>query len=81
MEDAIRSKVARLHAYRKRSSNSCLQITATLSPTALEIHNDSHLHSHHKAMEGSTSREVRSRRVYGPRGYTDQVVRHTSVFT
>ena len=30
-------------------------------PTALEIHNDSHLHSHHKAMEGVQSKETHFR--------------------
>jgi len=38
-----------------------LQITAALSPTHLEIHNDSHLHAHHKAMAGSTSSETHFR--------------------
>ncbi|KAK3341337.1 bola protein [Lasiosphaeria hispida] len=37
------------------------KITANLKPTSLEIHNDSHLHAHHKAMEGSTSRETHFR--------------------
>lgn len=27
----------------------------------MEIHNDSHLHSHHKAMQGSTSQETHFR--------------------
>jgi stress-induced morphogen len=34
------------------------KITNELSPTFLEIQNDSHLHAHHQAMQGSTSREV-----------------------
>lgn len=38
-----------------------LQITSALKPTTLEIHNDSHLHSHHKAMAGSTSQETHFR--------------------
>ncbi|KAK3329472.1 bola domain-containing protein [Apodospora peruviana] len=37
------------------------KITAVLKPSTLEIHNDSHLHAHHKAMEGSTSRETHFR--------------------
>jgi len=37
------------------------KITSALSPTFLEIHNDSHLHAHHKAMQGSTSRETHFR--------------------
>ncbi|KAK3383039.1 bola-like protein [Lasiosphaeria ovina] len=39
------------------------KITAALSPSTLEIHNDSHLHAHHQAMEGSTSRETHFRLV------------------
>lgn len=34
------------------------KVTEGLSPTVLEIRNDSHLHSHHKAMVGVTSRET-----------------------
>lgn len=34
------------------------KITEALQPTILEIRNDSHLHSHHKAMVGSTSKET-----------------------
>ena len=34
------------------------QITDALKPTTLEVFNDSHKHAHHKAMHGSTSREV-----------------------
>ena len=34
-----------------------------LNPTTLEIHNDSGLHAHHKAMQGSTSRETHFRLV------------------
>ena len=34
------------------------KLTSTLEPTTLEIRNDSHLHSHHKAMAGSTSQET-----------------------
>ncbi|SMQ50526.1 unnamed protein product [Zymoseptoria tritici ST99CH_3D1] len=37
------------------------KITAALSPTSLEIHNDSHKHAHHKAMKGSTSQETHFR--------------------
>jgi stress-induced morphogen len=39
------------------------KITAALQPRTLEIYNDSHLHAHHKAMEGSTSRETHFRLV------------------
>lgn len=30
-------------------------------PSTLEIYNDSHMHAHHKAMQGSTSRETHFR--------------------
>jgi len=33
-------------------------VTEALNPTGLTIRNDSHLHSHHKAMAGSTSQET-----------------------
>jgi BolA protein len=63
MEDAIRSKVWVDDGRPVRDGgNICsdfFQITAALSPTLLEIYNDSHLHAHHKAMEGSSSREVK----------------------
>ncbi|KAF2427504.1 bola-like protein [Tothia fuscella] len=38
-----------------------VKISEALRPTALEIFNDSHLHSHHKAMQGSTSKETHFR--------------------
>ncbi|KIX95909.1 uncharacterized protein Z520_08164 [Fonsecaea multimorphosa CBS 102226] len=34
------------------------KVTEALNPTSLTIRNDSHLHSHHKAMAGSTSKET-----------------------
>ncbi|KAK8194539.1 bola domain protein [Phyllosticta paracitricarpa] len=34
------------------------KITETLQPAKLQVFNDSHLHAHHKAMQGSTSKEV-----------------------
>ncbi|GAM88437.1 hypothetical protein ANO11243_064700 [Dothideomycetidae sp. 11243] len=37
------------------------KITEALEPTDLQIFNDSHLHSHHKAMQGSTSKETHFR--------------------
>jgi stress-induced morphogen len=39
------------------------KITAALQPLTLEVHNDSHLHSHHKAMVGNTSKETHFRLV------------------
>ncbi|KAL8726720.1 MAG: hypothetical protein Q9166_006515 [cf. Caloplaca sp. 2 TL-2023] len=38
-----------------------LKITEALKPTTLIIHNDSALHSHHKAMQGSISKETHFR--------------------
>lgn len=37
------------------------KLTESLNPTTLEIINDSHLHSHHKAMAGVTSKETHFR--------------------
>ncbi|KAK6072853.1 BolA-like protein [Seiridium cupressi] len=37
------------------------KLMEAFSPTYLEIYNDSHLHSHHKAMQGSTSKETHFR--------------------
>ncbi|GAB7353648.1 hypothetical protein MBLNU459_g4058t1 [Dothideomycetes sp. NU459] len=37
------------------------KISQELEPSSLEIFNDSHLHSHHKAMVGSTSKETHFR--------------------
>ncbi|KZF24228.1 bola-like protein [Xylona heveae TC161] len=37
------------------------RVSSAFSPTSLEIFNDSHLHSHHKAMQGSTSKETHFR--------------------
>lgn len=39
------------------------QVTSSLAPTRLEIHNDSHLHRHHAAMADSTSAETHFRLV------------------
>ncbi|KXT04327.1 hypothetical protein AC578_7970 [Pseudocercospora eumusae] len=37
------------------------KLTESLAPASLVIHNDSHKHSHHKAMEGVTSKETHFR--------------------
>ncbi|KAI9715279.1 MAG: hypothetical protein M1812_006090 [Candelaria pacifica] len=37
------------------------KITEALKPSNLIIHNDSHMHAHHKAMQGNTSRETHFR--------------------
>lgn len=64
MEDIMRAKVVQ-SSHSASTSPPILthhsQITTALQPTKLEIHNDSHLHSHHKAMAGSTSSETHFR--------------------
>lgn len=35
-----------------------IQLTHAFTPSTLLIRNDSHLHAHHAAMEGSTSKET-----------------------
>ncbi|KAH6720901.1 bola-like protein [Leptodontidium sp. MPI-SDFR-AT-0119] len=58
------------------------KITAALNPTTLEIHNDSHLHSHHKAMAGSTSQETHFRVVITSEAFKAkmQPARHRMVY-
>ncbi|KAK0990209.1 BolA domain UV induced protein Uvi31 [Friedmanniomyces endolithicus] len=43
------------------------KVTQALKPTSLEIFNDSHLHSHHKAMKDTTSQETHFRSDLHPR--------------
>ncbi|KAG0645431.1 hypothetical protein D0Z07_8495 [Hyphodiscus hymeniophilus] len=59
-----------------------LQITESLSPTRLEIHNDSHLHSHHKAMAGSSATETHFRVVITSAAFEKkmQPARHRMVY-
>ncbi|KAK0731392.1 bola domain protein [Lasiosphaeris hirsuta] len=59
------------------------KITAALDPASLEIHNDSHLHAHHKAMEGSTSRETHFRLIITSEKFRSkmQPARHRLVYT
>ncbi|KAF3060467.1 hypothetical protein CFAM422_011192 [Trichoderma lentiforme] len=61
LEDAIRAKVRGVYFILFKHWIICL--TAALSPITLEIYNDSHLHSHHKAMQGVTSKETHFRLV------------------
>ncbi|KAH7327382.1 bola domain protein [Rhexocercosporidium sp. MPI-PUGE-AT-0058] len=60
-----------------------LKITTALSPSHLEIHNDSHLHSHHKAMAGSTSQETHFRVVITSEAFEKkmQPARHRMVYS
>ncbi|KAF3925479.1 hypothetical protein ABW21_db0209705 [Orbilia brochopaga] len=39
------------------------KVTEALNPRTLEIHNDSHRHAHHQAMQGVTSKETHFRLV------------------
>ncbi|KAK7459967.1 BolA-like protein [Colletotrichum acutatum] len=58
------------------------KVTAAFSPTTLEIYNDSHLHSHHKAMAGSTSKETHFRLVITSESFKSkmQSARHRMVY-
>ncbi|KAF4505560.1 hypothetical protein G6O67_007494 [Ophiocordyceps sinensis] len=58
------------------------KITAALNPQTLEIYNDSHLHAHHKAMQGSTSRETHFRLVITSDAFQSkrQPARHRMVY-
>ncbi|WQF87319.1 Putative BolA protein [Colletotrichum destructivum] len=58
------------------------KVTAAFSPTTLEIYNDSHLHSHHKAMAGSTSKETHFRLVITSEAFKSkmQSARHRMVY-
>ncbi|KAG5978457.1 hypothetical protein E4U55_006216, partial [Claviceps digitariae] len=57
-------------------------VTAAFSPQTLEIYNDSHLHSHHKAMQGSTSKETHFRLVITSEAFQSkmQPARHRMVY-
>ncbi|KAK1755288.1 bola protein [Echria macrotheca] len=59
------------------------KITAALQPTTFEIYNDSHLHAHHKAMEGSTSRETHFRLVITSSAFRSkmQPARHRLIYS
>lgn len=58
------------------------KITAALNPSTLEIYNDSHLHAHHKAMQGSTSRETHFRLVITSEAFATkmQPARHRMIY-
>lgn len=58
------------------------KLSASLRPSFLEIHNDSHLHSHHKAMAGSTSQETHFRVVITSEEFKGkmQPARHRMVY-
>ncbi|RSL90807.1 hypothetical protein CEP51_000536 [Fusarium floridanum] len=58
------------------------KITAAFDPQTLEIYNDSHLHAHHKPMQGSTSSETHFRLVITSDAFTSkmQPARHRMVY-
>ncbi|KAM4058702.1 bolA-like protein [Hirsutella rhossiliensis] len=58
------------------------KITAALNPQTLEIYNDSHLHAHHKPMQGNTSRETHFRLVITSDAFQSkmQPARHRMVY-
>jgi len=59
-----------------------VKLTEALHPTKLEIYNDSHLHSHHKAMSGNTSKETHFRVVITSDAFKSkmQPARHRMVY-
>lgn len=63
---APRSRAPRAEQLQPANSLPSRQITEALKPTSLEVFNDSHLHAHHKAMQGVTSREVSLRVLLQP---------------
>lgn len=86
VEDAMRVKVdttRHVKLYRGWTRELIAhQITQALKPSALEIYNDSHLHAHHKAMQGSTSRETHFRVVITSDAFKSkmQPARHRMVY-
>ncbi|KAL1611888.1 BolA domain UV induced protein Uvi31 [Paraconiothyrium brasiliense] len=59
------------------------KLTEAFKPTTLEIYNDSHLHSHHKAMQGVTSKETHFRVVITSDKFKEarmQPARHRMVY-
>ncbi|KAK4894575.1 BolA domain UV induced protein Uvi31 [Elasticomyces elasticus] len=59
------------------------KITDTLAPTSFEVFNDSHLHSHHKAMKDTTSQETHFRVFITSSAFEKkmQPARHRMVYT
>ncbi|KAI1331032.1 bola-like protein [Xylariaceae sp. FL0255] len=59
------------------------KITGVLSPSRLEIFNDSHKHAHHKPMQGSTSGETHFRLVITSESFRSkmQPARHRLVYS
>jgi len=66
----------------KESVLTLKQLTEGLAPSNLEIHNDSHLHAHHKAVAGSVSQETHFRLVITSEAFKSkmQPARHRMVY-
>jgi BolA-like protein 1 len=58
------------------------KLTEAFAPSTLEIYNDSHLHAHHKPMQGSTSSETHFRLVITADAFKakPQPARHRMVY-
>ena len=82
MEDAMRLKVRPLGRMFKLRKLIAEQINEAFRPSTFEIHNDSGLHSHHKAMQGSTSKETHFRLVITSDAFKSkmQPARHRMVY-
>ena len=84
IEDSIRLKVyTLLSTLFPSQSNPTFQITQALNPSTLEIKNDSANHAHHKAMQGSISKETHFRLVITSEAFRSkmQPARHRMVYT
>ncbi|KAF2501460.1 bola-like protein [Lophium mytilinum] len=59
-----------------------VKISEAFNPSTLEVYNDSHKHAHHKAMQGSTSRETHFRVVITSEAFKSkmQPARHRMVY-
>lgn len=59
-----------------------VKISEALNPTTLEIYNDSQMHAHHKAMQGSVSKETHFRLVITSEAFKSkmQPARHRIVY-
>jgi stress-induced morphogen len=58
------------------------KVTEAFNPSTLEIYNDSHLHSHHKAMQNVSSKETHFRLVITSDAFSSkmQPARHRMVY-
>lgn len=68
--------------YCTRYGLTSVQISEAFKPTLLEIHNDSHLHAHHKAMQNSLSKETHFRIVIVSEAFQSKIqpARHRMIY-